>query len=240
MGMKKRRQKCLELVSQYYSDVPSRMEMFDLTLSGILRSSNVLLDAGCGSDIPLLSKYAPRVSLALGIDLCMPSVQTTGRTQTVVGNLEDLPLLTGVIDTVISHEVFEHLRDPVHVFKELNRVLRSGGKLVFVTPNKYYYTCLLARIIPESLKSYYFRIVFGEDAFDHFHVYYRANSLKAFQKFANTAKFRILNIEAIRHYPYYLMFSPLLFRLGIYYDQLITALGLKWLQSNWLVVMEKE
>jgi hypothetical protein len=36
------------------------------------------------------------------------------------------------------------------------------------------------------------------------------------------------------------MFSPLLFRLGMLYDWCVTAMGLDSLQSNWLVVMERD
>ncbi len=105
MGIKERRQKCLELVQRFYSEVPSRMEIFGRTISEHLSPSNVLVDAGCGSDAPLLTKYAPRVSLSIGIDLCSPSVKITGQTQIVVVNLEKLPIQTGISDMVISHEI---------------------------------------------------------------------------------------------------------------------------------------
>jgi SAM-dependent methyltransferase len=240
MGIPERRDKCRKLIGKYYRDVPSREQMLEQNISDLLLPSTVLLDAGCGADLPLLSRYGPKVSLGIGVDLCPPSVKANGRIRTIVGNLEELPLQAGSIDLVISRSVFEHIENPVRVLREINRVLRPKGKLIFTTPNKYYYSCLIARLTPESAKDYYFKKVFGEIPYDHFPVYYRANTEKAFRKFSAVAKFRLEKVEPIRHHPYYLMFSPLLFRLGILYDRFITALRLRWLQSNWLVVMQKE
>lgn len=239
MGMLERRRKCRELIRRYYRDVPSREELLERAISEVLSPDHVLLDAGCGADLPLLAQYGPKVSQAVGVDLCAPSVPLPPRTTVVVGNLEALPLRAASVDVLISRSVLEHLEHPIAVFREFSRVLRPKGKLIFTTPNKYYYSCLLARLTPERLKAYYFRTVFGEDGYDNFPVHYRANTVAAFQKLAAQARFKLERVESVRHYPYYLMFSPLLFRLGIFYDRAITALGLDGLQSNWLVVMEK-
>lgn len=209
-------------------------------MADLLQPSTVLLDAGCGDDLPLLLRYGPKVSLGIGVDLCPPSIKVNGHIRAIVGNLEQLPLQAGSVDVVISRSVFEHVENPLRVLREINRVLRPKGKLIFTTPNKYYYSCLIARLTPEPAKDYYFKKVFGALPYDHFPVYYRANTEKAFRKLSAGAKFRLQKVEPIRHHPYYFMFSPLLFRLGILYDRLITALGLRWLQSNWLVVMHKE
>ena len=70
-------------------------------------------------------------------------------------------------------------------------------------------------------------------------MFYRANTTRALHRVARRAALRVRSIRAVRHYPLYLMFSPLLFRLGMLYDWCVTALGLDSLQSNWLVVMER-
>lgn len=239
MGMSERRRKCRELMKRYYRDVPSREEILDGAISGVLGPSDVLVDAGCGVDVPLLAQYGPKASLAIGIDVCPPIVKVPSRSYVVVGNLESMPLGTSSVDLVISRSVMEHLDRPVSVFEEIRRILRPGGRLVFTTPNKFYYSCLIARLLPDRAKDAYFRNVFGEDGYDSFPVYYRANSVRAFRRLADAVGFEIEQLQPIRHYPYYLMFSPLLFRVGMLYDWLITELGLRWLQSNWLVVMRK-
>ena len=75
--------------------------------------------------------------------------------------------------------------------------------------------------------------------YDHFPVYYRANTRAAFKRIASTTGFRILQLQAVRHYPVYFFFSPTLFRLGMLYDWTVTRLGLDRLQSIWLVAMQR-
>ena len=239
VSMTERRRRCRELQHRYYADVPSREEVFATTMASLLRSSDVLLDAGCGADLPFTTQYAPKVAQAIGVDLCHPRADAPSRHRAVVGNLEQLPLASGSIDVIMSRSVVEHLDHPRDVFAEFSRVLRRGGRVVFTTPNKYYYGCLVAMATPQSLKDAYFRRVFGPDAYDHFPVRYRANTRRALRAIARTSGLAVTRLSAIPHYPYYLMFSPTLFRLGIVYDKLITGFGLDSLQSTWLVVMEK-
>lgn len=115
----------------------------------------------------------------------------------------------------------------------------STGRIVFTTPNKYYYSCVIAWLAPEPLKRRYFARVFGADAYDHFPVRYRANSRTAFVRLARRTGLALVRVEAVAHYPYYLMFSPLLFRLGMLYDRIVERLRADTLKSTWLVVMEK-
>jgi SAM-dependent methyltransferase len=239
MSLLTRRKKCNELIRRYYHDVPSREKVLDQAISENLESSHVILDAGCGSDFPILSRHAPNASLALGIDVCPPKIAPVGTINVLIGNLEHLPIQAGSVDMVFSRSVVEHLDNPVQVFQEFNRVLRPGGKVVFTTPNKYYYSSIIASMTPDWVKALYFKTVFADGHYDYFPVRYRANTERAMNILASATGFKIRKVEALRHYPFYLVFSPILFRLGIFYDQLITAWGLRWLQSTWLVIMEK-
>ena len=239
MGITERREKCRALYRYYYSMVPTREQIMDREVSGVLHQDVVLLDAGCGSDLPLICQYAPKVALAVGVDMEAPRLEAPANARVMVGNVEQLPLASNSVDVVISRSVFEHLERPDRVLAEIHRVLRPDGRLIFTTPNKYYYSCLLVRLIPERLKALYFRRVFAEDAYDYFPVHYRANTRGALRRLATAVGLRVDKIEAIRHFPFYFVFSPLLFRLGTLYDYTITWLGLDSLQSNWLVVMGK-
>ena len=50
---------------------------------------------------------------------------------------EPIPVADGSFDAVVFTEVLEHIatRDPVQVLRELRRVLRPGGLMIFSTPN---------------------------------------------------------------------------------------------------------
>lgn len=157
----------------------------------------------------------------------------------VTGNLRVLPFHDATFDVVVSRSVLEHLQDPVSLCPELARVLKQGGKLIFTTPNKYYYSSLIAGMIPFRLKDFYMNRVFGETGYDHFPVFYRANTRRAFRRLATTSRLRLTSVTAIRHFPNYFLFSPTLFGLGMLYDRTVTALRLDGLQSDWLVEMER-
>ena len=49
---------------------------------------------------------------------------------------EQFPYNDGIFDTAVCSEVIEHLRhDPAHMLREINRVLKPGGRLILSTPN---------------------------------------------------------------------------------------------------------
>jgi len=51
---------------------------------------------------------------------------------------EQLPLLSGTIDLILSHEVIEHVQDDQATIREMIRVLKPGGRAVIFCPNRGY------------------------------------------------------------------------------------------------------
>lgn len=239
MAMVDRHEKCLALVRKYYAGVPTRDSLMDETVLPLLTPGQRLLDAGCGDTLLLMNRYAPHVKFAAGVDVVTPSHRPPPNGAVTIGDLAALPFQDETFDLIVSRSVVEHLERPLAVFTELRRLLRPGGRIVFATPNKYYYSCVIAWLMPFAWKDRFMRWAFGEDCYDHFPVFYRANSRGALRRIADRAGLRITRVQAIRHYPFYFLFSPLLFRIGMLYDWLITGLRLDGLQSNWFVVMER-
>lgn len=61
---------------------------------------------------------------------------------------EPLPYEDGSFDIVVSRAVFEHVSDANWVARELLRVVKAGGLIAAITPNKVGYIGLAARLVP--------------------------------------------------------------------------------------------
>lgn len=69
----------------------------------------------------------------------------------VIAPGKPLPYDDGRFDLIVSRYVFEHIDDPEFVASELLRVLKPGGWICAMTPNKWSYVALGARLTPNRL-----------------------------------------------------------------------------------------
>ena len=150
-----------------------------------------------------------------------------------------LPFPSGLFDVVISRSVVEHLEDPPRVFREFFRVLRPGGRVVIITPNRYDYVSLIAAVTPYWLHRVVVSRVFRVPEDDVFPTLYRANTLSALRRAMADAGLVERELDTINHYPAYLMFSPVLFRLGVVYERLTSMRLLRSLRGSILGVFER-
>ena len=233
------KKQCYFLIKKIYSNVPSRDKLLEAEILNNINSVSVILDAGCGFDAAVLSKYSHLVKLPIGIDLTKDFSIPNNKVKAITGNVENLPFKDNSIDLCFSRSVCEHLKNPYKVFRELKRVLKPRGKIIMVTPNKYHYSSIISKMLPISFKRIFLKKVFGEDAYDNFPTFYKANSKYFIKNIAKETGLKIEKIIFIRHYPYPFMFSILLFRLAILYDQFITKLRLDDLQDTLLFILVK-
>ena len=90
--------------------------------------------------------------------------------------LDHLPLRDDSIDAIVCKFVMEHLADPSAVCREFARVLRPGGAVVVLTPNRLSPFAVLSRAVPLRLKQWLKGRLFGGYEEDTFPTLYRANS----------------------------------------------------------------
>jgi SAM-dependent methyltransferase len=91
-----------------------------------------VLDLGCGIGHSY-RELEPRVSVGVDIE---PSVLAGQDRETRVADMRALPFGRASFDSVISVQSIEHVPDPENAMAEVARVLRPGGRAVFVTPNR--------------------------------------------------------------------------------------------------------
>jgi SAM-dependent methyltransferase len=133
------------------------------------------------------------------------------------------------------------LAEPDKVMDEICRTLKPGGFCVILTPNRYDYSSVVARFTPQRFHGWFVNRIYGSNTYDTFPTLYRANTPSYFKKLAQRSEgWKIRKVTGLRHYPANLIFSRILFRVGVLYDWLIARLGCGALQPSLLVVLEKK
>jgi ubiquinone/menaquinone biosynthesis C-methylase UbiE len=233
------RKKCQQLFDQHYAGRKfSRGQYKDLIRQHVSPGTR-LLDAGCGHYLEFSRELADTVEV-VGVDL-EEQLDTRNRRSpyAIRADLEHLPFPSNYFDVVISRSVVEHLTDPPRVFRELHRVLKPGGKVILSTPNKWDYISVAARLTPYSWHRALVSKMLGVSEDDVFPTLYRANTLSKLRQELRAAGLNEKTLRAVGHYPAYLMFSPVLFRIGMLYERLVSLQSFRHLRGTLLCVFEK-
>ena len=106
-----------------------------------------VLENGCGVGM-YMEHMAPHSGDIIGLEYDFErAVEAGTRSPNILnGAGEALPLPSGTLDLILSHEVLEHVQDDVQAVREMVRVLRSpdpasgrsGGRIVLFVPNRGY------------------------------------------------------------------------------------------------------
>jgi SAM-dependent methyltransferase len=98
-----------------------------------------------------------------------------------------LPYPDDRFDIVISRYVFEHIDNPDHIARELLRVVKPGGLIAAITPNKYGYIAIGASLVPNRMHVKVLNSIQPwRKAQDVFPTRYRINSAIAIRKLFET------------------------------------------------------
>jgi 2-polyprenyl-6-hydroxyphenyl methylase/3-demethylubiquinone-9 3-methyltransferase len=108
-----------------------------------LSPTDKFLDVGCGPG--LLTEFMIEQGVnGLGIDIDAQLVKTAKtrlekremKAGFLVGRTEQLPYRDGVFDICVANSLLEHALDWEATLKEITRILKPGGLLVFYTTNR--------------------------------------------------------------------------------------------------------
>jgi len=198
------------------------MVSFYAQIASVLRPTDTVLDFGAGRGEPLLddevdfrrnlSNLQGKCAHLDGCDIDEAVLENPFLDAAeVIQPGAPLPYPDGRFDLIVARWVFEHVDDPQLTARELLRVLKPGGLIAAITPNKFGYIALAARSIPNKLHTRTLAAVQpGRKPQDVFPTRYRMNTRSALQKaFGDTAE---LFVTSSSSEPAYHFGSPFVYR----------------------------
>lgn len=141
-----------------------------------------VLDIGCGHT-DFLKEVYDRTPYTYGADPDAGALakNTTIKT-TVTENAEHLPFEGNFFDLVVLAWVLEHLERPEYVFREIHRVLKPNGMVIFLTPNAWNYNVWIIRAVPNAFHDFFTRRLYQRQEHDTFPTRYKINSPRRIEK----------------------------------------------------------
>ena len=220
---------------RYYPSETHPYRQFERAVERQLRPDSVLLDAGCGRTAPVLRNYVGRASRLIGVEL-VEFTDVPDTIETYRADLAAIPLPDASVDVVMSRSVFEHLDDPAAVYRELARIVRPGGCVIFLTANMWHYSTLVARLVPNRYHPQIVARVEGREEQDVFPVRYRTNTHRAVSELAASAGLDVEDYQYLSQYPNYFMFNAALFLAGIAYEKALSRVDMLRFLRGWILV----
>ncbi len=208
---------------------------FLLRLHQLLPEGGVLLDYGAGRGGQTeqadgikrhLLDFRNRAGRVIGVDVDSVVLENPFLHDAhLLGEDGRIPLEDETADVVMADWVCEHLPSPVAAFHEIFRILKPGGWVGVRTPNKWHYSMVASRLIPDRHHERVLaRAQKGREARDVFPKFYRMNTPAACRRTLAEAGFSCVLIESHEPEPVYLHFSTVAFAMGAVYQRLATLL----------------
>lgn len=128
------------IAEKYMKETHEGLALSALSFANIKEGTIVDLGAGPGGLAIEIAKLSPKTKV-IGIDVSKDMVQigTKRKIDADLNNLEfrqgdaaNLPFPEGYVDLIVSHGSLHHWDDPIKVFNEVHRVLKSSGT-IFIT-----------------------------------------------------------------------------------------------------------
>jgi SAM-dependent methyltransferase len=108
-------------------------------ISDLINENSKILDLGCGYDAKFIKSIEYKKGCFFyGLDLSVDNSINSDRIKLISHDLNTkLPFENDSFDIVVSLASIEHLNNPNYTIREINRILKPGGKLLLTAPSVY-------------------------------------------------------------------------------------------------------
>jgi len=232
-----------QLKEEYFGGDPHPNSIFEETVLKHLKPSDTILDIGCGRTAPNLRNMRGKAARLIGIELVDFTPETKALPDLELHN-NDMANLVDIADASINlaycRSVMEHIERPEQCYREMYRVLKPGGKFIFLTANIWDYASIIAMLVPNALHPLIVNRTEGREMEDTFPTQYRTNSRRKITRLCQDSGLEIEHFEYLGQYPNYFMFNRYAFLLGSKYELFLRRHpSLHWLRGWILAVVSK-
>lgn len=228
-------------------DADYHQNRFASALATLVQPGSRWLDLGAGSRIHggwggiEQRELAARASLLVGCELHAEHLRLNPfLTHRCLANGGALPFAADSFDLVSANMVVEHLEEPARVFTEVARVLAPGGRLAFVTPNRWHPAVWVgAVVVSRKSRRRLAHRVEGRPLEHVFPTFYRCNTSTAVERLARETGFVVEDMQLFSSFPFFrdgpapARWTERLFL------RTVRADGLRQFRSNLLAILRK-
>jgi SAM-dependent methyltransferase len=226
-----------KLKNRFFRDEDHPYRIFERLIHSHLKADHVLLDAGCGRGAPVISKFIGKAKRVIGVELVdfTPKARESG-VELLNNDLSQINVDSECVDIVISRSVLEHIPDIEPVYMEIHRILKPGGKFLFLVPNLWDYVSLVSYFTPNKFHAWIVTKLEGRSGLDTFPTFYKSNSRASVTKLASQTGFKMNSFVYVGQYPSMFLFNPFLFFLATVYEKVITKIKMLNFLRGWILV----
>lgn len=210
---------CKNIRKQIYDPSLFPHAIYEKEIFKLLSSEVTMIDIGCGREAKYLRMFASKVKKAYGLDLEISETIVDGNLEIMQGNAKAIPLQDDSVDVVTMCDVVEHLQYPEQVFSECKRVLKKGGSLIILTPNKFYPPIFFGLALPHFIRKWANSIITSTKEENTFPAYYKSNTAREFYRLGNLIGLNIVSIRFLAFHPQYYMFSVFIYRIMVVFER---------------------
>ncbi|MBG6131697.1 ubiquinone/menaquinone biosynthesis C-methylase UbiE [Aquimarina sp. EL_43] len=229
------------LDSTFYAKTEDRWDdkIFRKEILDAIKPSYIVLDVGAGRGRILEMNFKGLCEKIYGIDPDEGIFENPIIDKGYLGLADSMPFFEdNYFDLIFCDNVLEHVENPTPFYNEIYRVLKDKGVFLSKTPNKYHYMPTIARCTPTSFHKFYNKMR-GRAYDDTFPTFYRANTKKAYKKFAKASKLKLTSTKCFSGRPEYLRIFFITYIFGIIYERTVNFLKLNSLKAIVISKMEK-
>ncbi len=191
-------------------------ETYAALVRSYLDPASRVLDLGCGRG-GLIEQLDHPPSLITGVDPDWLSLSEHRLTSIdrVAASGTHLPFGSESFDLVLASWLFEHLSNPAGMLRQVHRLLKPGGAIIFITPNGRHPIAYLNRLLGRlaGVQRLIVSSLYGREGEDTFPTVYRANTIDQLTELCSQTGLAQITLTAVPD-PTYLAFTNGLFRLA--------------------------